>query len=294
MALSSSAANGTRLGRDCAMQEQNPRDRARFLRPHGLCGVEALHATFVKHRYAPHVHDAWTIAQVRAGAARFKLEAHWHTAPAGSVFVIPPGAVHTGESATPDGYDYRVLYLEPAVIAAWVGEAPQASGGRPRAVVTRDVDISRALRAAHAALLVSQARLEQDECIVAVARLLHDFARRSSTGSEPVRRSHAAVQSARVYIEDRWNDDFTLGELASVVGMSPFHLLRTFGDQVGMTPSAYRRGLRVEAARRLLRSGVPCAQAALDCGFYDQAHLNRHFKRVVGVTPGQYAAAVRN
>jgi AraC-like DNA-binding protein len=58
-----------------------------------------------------------------------------------------------------------------------------------------------------------------------------------------------------------------------------------------MPPSAYRRALRVQAAQRLLRNGTPPARAAAECGFYDQAHLNRHFRRVTGVTPSQYASA---
>jgi AraC-like DNA-binding protein len=58
-----------------------------------------------------------------------------------------------------------------------------------------------------------------------------------------------------------------------------------------MAPSAYRWALRVRAAQRLLRAGHPPARVATDCGFYDQGHLNRHFKRATGVTPGQYATA---
>lgn len=86
---------------------------ARFIRPAKLPGVEALQATFVRHRYAPHIHDTWTIAHVISGAARFQLEGRWQTAPAGTSFLIAPGAVHTGESASPAGYTYRLLYLEP-------------------------------------------------------------------------------------------------------------------------------------------------------------------------------------
>jgi AraC-like DNA-binding protein len=52
-----------------------------------------------------------------------------------------------------------------------------------------------------------------------------------------------------------------------------------------MPPAAYRRALRVQAAQKLLRRGEPARDVALACGFYDQAHLTRHFKAVTGVTP---------
>ena len=41
-------------------------------------------------------------------------------------------------------------------------------------------------------------------------------------------------------------------------------------------------------AKSLLRAGLPITLPAAEAGFYDQAHLNRHFKRVLGVTPGRY------
>jgi AraC-like DNA-binding protein len=266
-----------------------PREQATFLRPKGLAGVEALHATFLRHRYAPHVHDAWTVAQVIAGAARFQLEGRWHTAAAGSVFIIPPDAVHTGESATAGGYTYRVLYLQHEALRDWLDHELWAKGELP--VVVRSRQLSRALSVSHAVLLQQQVLLEQGEALASVSRQLYNALRHTTVDPQPSRRPHPAVQSARGYIQDRWKQDFTLGELASAVGMSPFHLVRTFRSHVGVTPSAYRRAVRVKAAQRFLRSGVPPAQAALDAGFYDQAHLNRYFKRATGVTPGQYAAA---
>jgi AraC-like DNA-binding protein len=55
-----------------------------------------------------------------------------------------------------------------------------------------------------------------------------------------------------------------------------------------MTPHTYQTQLRVRQAKSLLRTGLPIASAAIAAGFYDQAHLTRHFKRVVGVPPGRY------
>lgn len=76
-------------------------ERARFLRPAGRPGLEALHATFVRHGYSLHTHETFTIALVERGAASFELDGRRHVAPAGSTFVIPPHRPHTGESATP-------------------------------------------------------------------------------------------------------------------------------------------------------------------------------------------------
>jgi len=262
-------------------------ESARFIRPDALPGVEALHATFVDHRYSPHIHQDMTIACVDRGAARFDLENHAHVAAAGTVFLIPPQAVHTGEAATRAGYTYRVLYLEPAQLAARSGRATLRYAWRAASTVVRNCELVTALERIHDAVASRGAALEQGEALAAVVRLLDDVLRSPVHRSSP--REHPAVRAARDYIHEHWRTDFSLDELARAVALSPFYLARSFRAQIGMPPSAYRRALRVEAAKKLLRSGEPPIGVAARCGFYDQAHLNRHFKLATGVTPARYA-----
>jgi AraC-like DNA-binding protein len=85
--------------------------------------------------------------------------------------------------------------------------------------------------------------------------------------------------------------DIDLETLASRVGLSRFQALRAFKRRYGLPPHAYQLCLRICKARRLLLAGAPPADVAVHCGFVDQSHLNRHFKRLVGVTPMRYAQA---
>jgi AraC-like DNA-binding protein len=55
-----------------------------------------------------------------------------------------------------------------------------------------------------------------------------------------------------------------------------------------MTPHAYQTKIRIRRAKSLLHAGLPITAVAAEAGFYDQAHLTRHFKRIVGLTPGRY------
>ena len=84
-----------------------------------------------------------------------------------------------------------------------------------------------------------------------------------------------------------------LAELASVCDASPYHLVRSFRDAVGMPPHAYLTQIRSNHARDLILRGVPVSTAAYRCGFADQSHLTRTFKRIFGVTPGAYVSASR-
>jgi transcriptional regulator GlxA family with amidase domain len=60
-------------------------------------------------------------------------------------------------------------------------------------------------------------------------------------------------------------------------------------DRGRLAPPRQRQTqVRVRRAKSLLRAGLPIALVAAEAGFYDQAHLTRHFKRIVGLTPGRY------
>jgi AraC-like DNA-binding protein len=248
--------------------------------------VEALHATFVGHRYPPHCHDAWTIALVDVGAAAFDLERERHVALAGDIFLIPPGAVHTGQAATENGYSYRVLYLDPESLAAGGDTTTPDRHGLPVVVEARDCAL--ALHHVHALLDLPGRTLEQGEALASALQLLRPLLLR---GAERHVAGHLAVGRARDYIHENWRRDFSLRELSEAVGVSPFHLSRLFREQIGMPPSAYRRTLRIQSAQRLLRAGETPIDCALACGFYDQSHLSRHFHAVTGVTPRAYASA---
>jgi AraC-like DNA-binding protein len=71
--------------------------------------------------------------------------------------------------------------------------------------------------------------------------------------------------------------------------VSRFHLVRAFANATGMAPYEYLIALRVGHAAALLASGWNCTDAATAAGFFDQSHLNRHFTRSLGVTPGAWA-----
>lgn len=101
-----------------------------------------------------------------------------------------------------------------------------------------------------------------------------------------------AVRRAAEYLKERLAESFTLDDVADYADLDKFHLCRAFRSQVGMPPYAYLTHLRVQRARQLLSSGLRASELAQRVGFYDQSQLTRHFKRIVGVTPGRYRSAV--
>jgi AraC-like DNA-binding protein len=84
----------------------------------------------------------------------------------------------------------------------------------------------------------------------------------------------------------------TLRALARDARLSPFHL-RLYLRCTGLTPRQQQMLARLRQARTLLGEGVALSAAAAACGFADQSHLNRVFKRWMGVPPGRYRAQLR-
>ena len=87
--------------------------------------------------------------------------------------------------------------------------------------------------------------------------------------------------------------DIDLDTLARKAGLSRFQALRAFKRRYGLPPHAYQIAVRLGQARRLLTEGSAPVEVALRCGFGDQSHFTRHFKRAYGITPVHYARGER-
>ena len=103
---------------------------------------------------------------------------------------------------------------------------------------------------------------------------------------------HAVVLRIREYLRREFAGTVALEDLGHRAGMCRFALVRAFTREVGLPPHAYQTHLRVLHACELIQKGTPLSVVALKVGFSDQSHLCRHFKRILGMTPGAYGRDV--
>lgn len=271
------------------------RDSAVLWRP-SVDGVEVLHAHFRRHEYARHAHESTTVALVDSGAAAFAYRGENFVAPAGSAFVIDAGAVHTGRPANDQGYRYRVLYLDQAAIGPLLaGDHGVVEPLHFAETVVRDPRIARLLDRVHRVLVSGAEPLLQEQALLQVYVTLWQRSAHHAAG--PTRspgRRHQIVTMVRDYLEAHATDKVRLQDLAELTGSSPYSLVRTFSDSVGMPPHGYQTQIRIWHARRLLSAGVPPVSVANQLGFCDQPHLTRMFKKYTGVTPGQFIVGIQS
>ncbi len=103
--------------------------------------------------------------------------------------------------------------------------------------------------------------------------------------SGPERLEPRLVRSAKDYLADNFADNIQLGEVAVAFGVNGFHLTRAFKKSTGLAMHAWLVQHRVERARAMLIRGTAPSNAAASCGFSDQPHMTRWFRRLLGMTP---------
>jgi AraC family transcriptional regulator len=113
---------------------------------------------------------------------------------------------------------------------------------------------------------------------------------RRTDGALPRRRLRAVVE----YVEEHLEAGLTLEQMAAVAHLSVYHFARQFRAATGLPPHQYVIARRVERAQQFLREGdLSLAEVAASTGFSDQSQFTHHFKRLVGVTPGQFRVSAR-
>ena len=107
--------------------------------------------------------------------------------------------------------------------------------------------------------------------------------------------AQARLRAVLEYLEEHLDAAPTLAEIAAVAGLNPYHVARQFKAATGLPPHQYVILRRVERAKQLLQAGpdLSLAEVALSAGFSDQSQLSHHFKRLVGVTAGQFRTPAR-
>ena len=273
------------------MHEEQRKEYATLWHDQDLKNLEVLRASYITHTFARHAHETFTIGIIEAGAGAFDARGATHTARPSNLFIIHPDEVHNGYAAIPAGWTYRVLYPDPTVLQQILFEQTGSTRGTPffPHTILQDQQLSRLTFSLHALLEQPSGKLEREVSLYELLAYLIAQHASPLPRIQPVSREHRAVAWVQDYFHAHLGENVSLDQLADLVDLNPSYLLRTFRAQIGLPPHAYQIQLRVQQARKLLREGMSLPQVALEMGFADQSHFTRHFRHLVGVTPGQYA-----
>lgn len=257
--------------------------------------VSLFQASYLHHAYPRHSHDYYVICLIERGLQSFTHGGAKHITPPGGVILINPGAVHTGEPADEQGFEMRCVYPTTSHMQRAVFELTGRHEALPFFTDVR-VDHRWAMTSVltlHKALAQETDVLESESRFIwTLAELIKRYADIRSC-EQRLGKERKAIRRVRQYIDERFAQGISLAQLAEHVSLSPYYLLRVFRAEIGMPPYAYLESVRIRQAQRLIEAGKPLIEVAVEVGFSSQSHLTRRFKRIIGVTPGQYAQQLR-
>ena len=258
--------------------------------PH-VSGLSLMCADFTSHDYAAHTHDAFVIAVTEAGGAQVRSRGVVEPACPWQLFVSNPEEPQSSRMGQSRRWRYRSMYLtQPAIDVVARGLGIGAVPHFTRNFLA-DAELTDRFAALHRALEGGGDRFCEHELLIGAFG--HLFRHHGSGGGriECGPRDRTIVRRVADVMRERFADSLLLEDLAATAGLTVFQLIGLFKRAIGTTPHVYLTHVRLNAACRLLRRGMPIAEAAAAAGFCDQAALTKHFKRCYGMTPLQFAKA---
>ena len=256
--------------------------------------LECIRVAHSNHFFPRHYHESYVIEVVECGRNEFWCDGKTYSARPHDIIIIHPGQMHTGYPAGPYRLSYRALYPSKNFMQDLCGQitgeayAPQFSSN-----VIRDPALSKSFLKMHSDLEVMHNEPMEHSSVTFVIEEL--IVRHSLQTNRVIQRCasfpQARMKPALDFVSQKFNENVSISQLSTLCGFSEFHFVREFKKMTGSAPYEYVVARRIEESRKLLTGGMTIAEVAASTGFYDQSHFNRHFKRIVGITPGLYRSA---
>ena len=264
-------------------------EHARVWRPQHWPGIELLAASFTQFEFGRHWHDELAIGVIERGAEGLDYRGARVIVPQQHIVAINPAEVHTGFAGCDSGWSYRMFYFDTDLLnRAFADELPGFSPTLLHNVIF-DPELYGNLLQLHQAwqsgsLLLSQQAVLHETLLQLFSRYGGCYATKTAAASS------ATIQHARDYLQEHWRNNVSSEQLELLTGLSRYQLIRQFKHSFGVAPHQYLLALKIQQARRLLLAGQSCVDVAVDCGFFDQSHFSRNFKKAMGVSPSRYAS----
>lgn len=271
------------------LMDQEQKDKICFLNHSSLRGLELLICSDISYCLPPHFNIDYCVWMDSVCMEKYVCKGNSYTLRPGEFSIIEPGDVHSNSMIESESRCLLTVYLSSEMLQK---TAYQIDENAPETRLASDVHCdSYAVRGLSELYRVMQGEspsLEAGSLYVSfVSALIKRY------GTSRLRESEMTGEERRVsrvkeMLNELYGEDISLDFLAENAGCTPYHLIRFFSRDVGMTPYAYLLHLRVERARQMIREGRKLAETAADTGFADQSHMSRHFKARYGITPGMY------
>lgn len=238
------------------------------------------------HTFPRHMHDQFGIGIMLAGAQDSLSGRGRVRAEAGHVITVNPNEIHDGCPAGCQTRRWAMLYFDTWVIDDVLSVLDVGPGKELCHPVVNSPKLASDFADLYQVILA-----DCDKSLSCETLLMEVLSQLVSDPAKPVLPAPSAIGRAKQAIDDAPEAQLSITTLADLAGLSAFHFLRSFKQATGLPPHAYQIQRRLQMARRLLSDNNSVIMVAAECGFADQAHFTRHFRKSYGLSPGTLAAS---
>ena len=259
-------------------------------RSENLYNIDFAAYSLSHHHFPRHFHDHYVIELVLNGIDSFYCNGKSYKAIDNQMVFINPGEVHTGSTVSHTPLHYFSLYPDRKSleqIADVLNITLPADFSFSQTVLPY-TSLTEKFRRLYTSLSSSNNILEHQEVFIdCMQALLQQPGSKHDADTQRDKRVDILVDFIHTYFKE----DITLQQMAELVRLNPFHLIRVFKQAIGLSPYEYLLIVRTEYSKQLLRKGYKVQDAALDSGFYDASHFNRMFRRIAATSPKAFRSS---
>jgi AraC-like DNA-binding protein len=264
--------------------------RPKLWRSRYIPSIEFFQNTCKSFSLPRHFHEEVELNLRQGNGWQLNYRGTIHSVPSETLVVTQPGESHQVDAPSERNGTFRGLRVGINLLQQVATEVAGRETDPPLfpMPLVHDGDFNTQFVRVHQAIERSTSGLEQQTLTL---DLLAQLILRYSENPPDLTKLETEIQPVhhvRDYLEDNYNQEISLEQLAQVANLSSFYLNRSFSRTFGMPPHAYQIQLRILQAKHLLRKKKSIESVAIETGFLSQSHFGSHFKRLVSLTPKQY------
>ncbi|WP_419782599.1 AraC family transcriptional regulator [Malaciobacter marinus] len=260
----------------------------KFLKPKLNKDIIIYEGHFNNFNYDKHVHEEYTISLIEKGHMNAFLKGFNHKFDKSSIITINPDEVHACAIANNNEYKHRSLYLKPETI----NEILKYNFSKKQ-LSFRDFHFNNEHIYNRLSFLINHDNIPYINTLTWECELIGIINSILQINSKAINlielpSNHLLIQKVKDYLHDNFYMQISLDDISKEFGISKYHFIRLFKKHTFVSVHAYLILIRIEKAKQFLQKGISLIDTAYMCGFNDQSHLNKRFKAITGLTPGEY------
>ena len=247
-------------------------------------GISAVYGKFKNAGMVPHFHESYSIGIITEGEYHYKSGSKEAILKAGETRIVAPYELHETYAGE---WEYLHFDIDPNLLLSVVKDINQDEQVLTSNILQRYkqepiLNISLELYSSLKNSEILEIESNFSKFSTVLLKNSHSLNLTNNLSLDSLK-----LGKAIEYIFTFWdNPHLSVEAIAKVVGFSLYYFIRSFKKEFKITPHKYIQSLRVERAKyKIIKTNEPLAQISIECGFSDQSHMNRVFKRIAGFTP---------